>query len=61
MAGNHILCGAFGLAAGIFTGYVSTALAQILQVWCLKENKRAVLWAMVLGKIAGAFYYFFIM
>lgn len=58
---KHLICGLFGLSAGIFTGYVSMALAQIIQVWTFKIPKKPMMYIMALGKIAGAFYYFIFM
>ena len=58
---KHIICGLFGIAAGIFTGYISMAFAQIIQGWCLPISRKPVTISMALGKMAGAFYYFFFM
>lgn len=58
---KHFLCGLFGLASGIFTGYVSMALGQMIQAWCFDVPKKPITLIMALGKIAGAFYYFLIM
>ena len=62
--GTVLLC-VFGLAAGIFTGCLSVALAEILNAFPIlfrrakmKAGQDWVLVAMALGKMVGAFYFY---
>ncbi len=55
----------FGLSAGIYTGCLAVALAEILNTFPImfrrtkmKEGQNWVLVAMALGKMAGAFYFY---
>lgn len=59
------LMGVFGLAAGIYNGCLSVALAEILNTFPImfrrtkmKVGQDWVLVAMALGKMAGAFYFY---
>ena len=56
---------AFGLSAGIYTGCLAVALEEILNAFPImfrrlkiKEGQNWVLYAMALGKMTGAFYFF---
>ena len=56
---------AFGLSAGIFTGCLSVALAEILNTFPImfrrlgiKEGLSGILFFMALGKAAGALYFY---
>ena len=56
---------AFGLSAGIFTGCLSVALAEILNTFPImfrrlgiKEGLSWILFFMALGKAAGALYFY---
>lgn len=60
-----ILVGVFGLSAGIYTGCLAVALAEILNTFPImfrrtrmKLGQEWVLVAMALGKMAGAFYFY---
>ena len=62
--GVPLLCG-FGLSAGVYTGCLAVALAEILDAFPImfrrtkmKVGQSWVLYAMALGKMAGAFYFF---
>ncbi|MCI8282036.1 MAG: stage V sporulation protein AB [Lachnospiraceae bacterium] len=62
--GLGLLC-IFGLSAGIYTGCLAVALAEILNTFPImfrrtkmKEGQNWVLVAMALGKMAGAFYFY---
>ena len=62
--GTPLLC-AFGLSAGIYTGCLAVALAEILDAFPImfrrtkmKVGQEWVLYAMALGKMVGAFYFF---
>lgn len=55
----------FGLSAGIYTGCLAVALEEILDAFPImfrrlkmKVGQNWVLYAMALGKMAGAFYFF---
>lgn len=59
------LLGAFGLSAGIYTGCLAVALAEIINTFPImfrrirmKVGQEWVLIAMALGKMAGAFYFY---
>lgn len=57
----------FGLSAGIFTGCIAVALAEILDTFPIffrrlhlnQELSEALLFLMALGKMAGSLFYFF--
>lgn len=60
-----ILLWVFGLSAGIYTGCLAVALAEILNTFPImfrrmkiKVGQNWVLIAMALGKMAGAFYFY---
>lgn len=62
---GQILLWAFGLSAGIYTGCLAVALAEILNAFPImfrrmkmKVGQDWVLVAMALGKMAGAFYFY---
>lgn len=62
---GRILLGAFGLSAGIYTGCLAVALAEILNSFPImfrrvhmKVGQGWVLFAMALGKMAGALYFY---
>lgn len=62
--GNWLLC-PYGLAAGIYTGSLAVALAEILNAFPilfrrihLKVGQGWILVAMALGKCAGALYFY---
>ena len=59
------LLGAFGLSAGIYTGCLAVALAEIINTFPImfrrtrmKVGQEWVLLAMAMGKMAGAFYFY---
>ena len=59
------LLGAFGLSAGIYTGCLAVALAEILNTFPImfrrvhmKTGQNWVLFSMALGKMAGALYFY---
>lgn len=63
---GHIFLGLYGLSAGIFVGCIAVALAEILNTFPilfrrakLKAGLQWVMWAMAVGKVCGALYYFF--
>lgn len=63
---GHFLLGLYGISAGIFVGCISVALAEILNTFpilfrrlYMKRGLQLVMTAMALGKMTGAFYYFF--
>lgn len=63
---GHLLLALYGLSAGIFVGCISVALAEILNTFpilfrrlYIKRGLVLVMTAMGLGKMTGAFYYFF--
>ena len=62
---GRILLGAFGLSAGIYTGCLAVALAEILNTFPImfrrvhmKVGQGWVLFAMAMGKMAGALYFY---
>lgn len=62
--GLPLVCG-FGLSAGIYTGCLAVALAEILDAFPImfrrtnmKVGQNWVLYAMALGKMAGSFYFY---
>lgn len=62
--GMLLIC-AFGLSAGIYTGCLAVALAEILDAFPImfrrigmKKGQNWVLYAMALGKMAGSFYFY---
>ena len=62
----HLLLVMYGLAAGIFVGSIAVALAEILNTFPIlfrrlhiNRGLQAVMTAMALGKMTGAFFYFF--
>lgn len=63
---GHLLLALYGLAAGIFVGCISVALAEILNTFpilfrrlYIKRGLQLVMTAMAIGKMTGALYYFF--
>lgn len=63
----HVILGAYGTAAGIFVGCIAVALAEILNTFpilfrrlYINRGLSGVMIAMALGKMAGSFYYFFL-
>lgn len=59
-----MLLGIFGLSAGVYTGCLAVALAEILDAFPImfrrtkmKMGQSWVLYAMAFGKVAGAFYF----
>lgn len=62
---EHMMVIIYGLSTGIFVGCMSVALAEILHTFPvvfrrlkLKTGLTAVVYAMALGKMVGAMYYF---
>ncbi len=62
---GRLLLGAFGLSAGIYTGCLAVALAEILNTFPImfrrvhmKTGQNWVLISMALGKMAGALYFY---
>lgn len=62
---GRVLLGAFGLSAGIYTGCLAVALAEILNTFPImfrrvhmKTGQNWVLFSMALGKMAGALYFY---
>lgn len=63
---GHLLFAMYGMAAGIFVGCISVALAEILNTFpilfrrmYINRGLSCVMVAMALGKMVGSFYYFF--
>lgn len=63
---GHAVMGMYGLIAGIFVGCIAVALAEILNTFpimfrrmYINRGLSLVMIAMALGKMVGAFYYFF--
>lgn len=63
---GHLLLAVYGLIAGIFVGCIAVALAEILNTFpimfrrmYINRGLSYVMISMALGKMVGAFYYFF--
>lgn len=62
---GRLFLGFFGLSAGIYTGCLAVALAEIINTFPImfrrtrmKVGQEWVLFAMAVGKMAGAFYFY---